>query len=94
MIGSGLEQEVKGLIAKGYSPQLKSMQAIGYRHMINYLNNVCDLTETERLLARDTRRYAKRQYTWFAANSALEWLEVQDHKRIRERIAGWIGRPS
>jgi tRNA dimethylallyltransferase len=94
MLGSGLEQEVKGLIAKGYSPQLKSMQAIGYRHIINYLNNAWDVTETERLLARDTRRYAKRQYTWFAANSALEWFEVQDHKKIRERIAGWIGRSS
>ncbi len=92
MLGSGLEQEVRGLIARGYSPELKSMQAIGYRHMSNYLNKEWDLPETERLLARDTRRYAKRQYTWFAANPALVWLEVQDHKRIRERIVGWMGR--
>jgi tRNA dimethylallyltransferase len=91
MLGSGLEQEVKGLIGRGYNPQLKSMQSIGYRHMSNYINNIWDITETERLLARDTRRYAKRQYTWFAANPALEWFEVQDHKRIRERIAGWTG---
>lgn len=92
MLGSGLEQEVKGLIAKGYSPQLKSMQAIGYRHMNNYLSNVWDMPETERLLARDTRRYAKRQYTWFAASPDLEWFEVQNHEGIEKRITGWIGR--
>lgn len=89
MLGSGLEQEVKGLIARGYSPQLKSMQAIGYRHMNNYLNNVWDMPETERLLARDTRRYAKRQYTWFAASPDLEWFDVQDHQAIIKRIDSW-----
>lgn len=94
MLGSGLEQEVKGLIARGYSPQLKSMQAIGYRHMNNYLSNVWDMPETERLLARDTRRYAKRQYTWFAASPDLEWFEVQNHGGIIKRIAGWIERSS
>lgn len=94
MLGSGLEQEVKGLIVRGYSPQLKSMQAIGYRHMSSYLNKVWDMDETARLLARDTRRYAKRQYTWFAANPALEWFEVQDYQGIVKRISGWIGRSS
>lgn len=89
MLDSGLEQEVKGLIARGYSPQLKSMQAIGYRHMSNYLNNVWDMIETERLLARDTRRYAKRQYTWFAASPDLEWFNVQDHQMIIKRIDSW-----
>lgn len=94
MLNSGLEQEVKGLIARGYSPQLKSMQAIGYRHMNNYLSNVWDMPETVRLLARDTRRYAKRQYTWFAASLDLEWFEVKNHEGIIKRIAGWIGRSS
>ena len=89
MLNSGLEQEVKGLIARGYSPELKSMQAIGYRHMNNYLNNVWDMPETKRLLARDTRRYAKRQYTWFAVSPDLEWFDVQDHPAIIKRIDSW-----
>jgi tRNA dimethylallyltransferase len=86
MLKSGLEQEVRGLIVRGYSPQLKSMQAIGYRHMNNYLEGIWDMQETVRLLARDTRRYAKRQYTWFAAIPELEWFEVEDQKNIIERV--------
>ena len=90
MLNSGLEQEVRGLLARGYSPQLKSMGAIGYRHMNNYLQGIWDMSETERLLARDTRRYAKRQHTWFAANPDLEWFDVQDRAGVLERINGWI----
>lgn len=90
MLGSGLAEEVKSLIARGYSPQLKSMQAIGYRHMNNYLQNIWDMAETERLLARDTRRYAKRQYTWFGTNSDLQWFEVENHRGVLERISGWL----
>jgi tRNA dimethylallyltransferase len=65
------------------------MQAIGYRHMNNYLQGTWDMEETERLLARDTRRYAKRQYTWFAAIADLEWFDVQDHPAIIKRIDSW-----
>ncbi len=90
MLKNGLEQEVRGLIVEGYSPQLKSMQAIGYRHMNNYLEGICNMAETERLLARDTRRYAKRQYTWFTAIAELEWLQVQDQKKIMERVQKWM----
>lgn len=90
MLGSGLEEEVRGLIAKGYSPQLKAMQAIGYRHMSNYLSHIWSMEETERLLARDTRRYAKRQYTWFSAIPDLEWFDVQDQKGIIRRIDAWM----
>jgi tRNA dimethylallyltransferase len=90
MLASGLEEEVRGLIARGYSPQLKSMQAIGYRHMNNYLQNVWDKVETERMLARDTRRYAKRQYTWFGSSPDLQWFDVQDQGGIIKRINDWI----
>ncbi len=89
MLNSGLEKEVRGLIAKGYGPEIKSMQSIGYRHMNYYLQGTWDLEKTEELLARDTRRYAKRQYTWFSAISELEWLDAKDHSAVIKRIDNW-----
>lgn len=85
MLQSGLKEEVEDLISKGYSKNLKSMQSIGYRHMINHLYNNWTMEETERLLSRDTRRYAKRQYTWFN-KIGLEWFEPTETKKIYSRI--------
>ena len=53
------------LLKKGYAKYLNSMQGLGYRHVIDYLYGKTTREETIRLMARDTRRYAKRQYTWF-----------------------------
>jgi tRNA dimethylallyltransferase len=91
MLENGLEQEVRGLLSRGYGPELKSMQAIGYRHMNNFLCNTWDMAETERILARDTRRYAKRQYTWFKAMPDLQWFDVQDQKAVIKKVEQWIG---
>lgn len=71
----GLEKEVRNLISRGYSPSLKSMQSIGYRHMIHYIAGNWDLERCKELLARDTRRYAKRQYTWFNRDSSVRWFD-------------------
>lgn len=91
MLENGLEQEVRGLLSRGYGPELKSMQAIGYRHMNNFLSHTWDLAETERVLARDTRHYAKRQYTWFKAMPDLQWFDVQDQKAVIKKVEQWIG---
>ncbi len=91
MLENGLEQEVRGLLSRGYGPELKSMQAIGYRHMNNFLRHVWDMSETERLLARDTRHYAKRQYTWFKAMPDLQWFDVGDQGAIIKKIEQWAG---
>ncbi len=90
MFAGGLEEEVRGLLAKGYSPHLKSMQAIGYRHINQYISNQRDKDETQRLLARDTRRYAKRQYTWFHAIQDILWLAVEDREGILRIIEQWM----
>ena len=74
MIDSGLIGEVEGLLEMGYSPELKPMQSIGYRHIICYLKGRCDLDEATRLIQRDTRRYAKRQLTWFSADPDVIWV--------------------
>ena len=75
MMQAGLIQEVEGLREMGYKSELSSMQSIGYRHVNNYIDGVWDMDETIRLLMRDTRRYAKRQMTWFGNTPALQWFD-------------------
>lgn len=65
MIKSGLVDEVKGLLNKWYSPTLQSMQWIGYKEVVWYLQWQYDITEMENLLQQNTQRLAKRQRTWF-----------------------------
>ena len=78
MLSSGLLEEVKWLLAQGYASNLKSMRSIGYRHMTDYLEEGVSWDETVRLFKRDTRRYAKRQWTWFRANGEIEWRRPED----------------
>jgi len=90
MIENGLEDEVHTLLAMGYDPSLKSLGSIGYRHIINYINSIWSREETLRLLARDTRRYAKRQYTWFSKITELQWFEVSEQERILRTVEQWL----
>ncbi len=90
MIESGLEEEVRKLLNMGYSRQLKALGSIGYRHMLNYLEGSWPLDETIRLLSRDTRRYAKRQYTWFSSLEDLWWFDVADKHKILQTIETWF----
>ena len=64
MIKAGFIDEVKGLLDTGYPADLKSMQSIGYRHLVDFIQGRCPWDETLRTLKRDTKRYAKRQMTW------------------------------
>ena len=73
MIDKGLVDEVKTLLAMGFSPESKSMQSIGYRHMVDFIKGDRAWEETVRTLKRDTRRYAKRQMTWFRADPEVLW---------------------
>ena len=76
MIEQGLEAEVKGLMLKGYSRDLISMQAIGYSHFIDYFNDRSSLEEAVTLLKRDTKRFAKRQFTWFRREPEAQWVDI------------------
>lgn len=75
MLKTGLLDEVKDLVKRGYSFDLKAMQSIGYKHMGMFLNNEVSWEEAVRLLKRDTRRYAKRQFTWFNQDKEIHWFE-------------------
>ena len=84
MLEGGLIEEVEGLLDRGYSPALKPMQSIGYRHVIDYLQGRTSLEETRRLFARDTRHYAKRQLTWFRADPQVRWLTPSEGQAAKK----------
>jgi tRNA dimethylallyltransferase len=90
MLESGLEDEVRKLLAMGYDRDLKAFGSIGYRHMINYIEGNWTKDETIRLLARDTRRYAKRQYTWFSRLNDLQWLDVDEKQKNLQIVEAWF----
>ncbi|HDD43341.1 MAG TPA: tRNA (adenosine(37)-N6)-dimethylallyltransferase MiaA [Candidatus Desulfofervidus auxilii] len=90
MFAQGLVEEVENLLKMGYTAKLKPMQAIGYRHVIAYLQGKYDLEETKRLLKRDTRRYAKRQLSWFRQEKDIEWYSVEEEKRIENAIVRFL----
>lgn len=75
MIRAGLVEEVRGLLSRGYGPGLRSMDALGYRHILSHLLGGVPLEEAVRELKRDTRRYAKRQMTWLSAEKEARWVE-------------------
>lgn len=75
MIRDGLVDEVKGLLAAGYGADLKAMRAIGYKEICMHLAGETTLEEAVALIKRDSRRYAKRQLTWFTAEGDTIWLE-------------------
>ena len=68
-------REVEALLAAGYSSTLPSMQSLGYRHMNRYLQGEWSLEAACEALVVDTRRYAKRQLTWFRASKDIHWFD-------------------
>jgi tRNA dimethylallyltransferase len=76
MVAAGLEDEVRGLLARGYDPGLRALSSIGYREFVRVARGELDRTEALRLMQRDTVRYARRQWAWFAREPSLAWLDV------------------
>lgn len=74
MMNEGLTDEVKMLIGRGYSPELNSMQGIGYKELIAYFDGKSTLYEAVDAIKQNSRRYAKRQLTWFRRNENIHWL--------------------
>ena len=74
MMDEGLADEVKTLMDRGYSPELNSMQGIGYKELIAYFNGKSTLDEAVDAIKQNSRRYAKRQLTWFRRNENIHWL--------------------
>lgn len=95
MLAEGLVAEVQGLLEKGYGRSLVSMQGLGYKEIAAYLEGETTLAEAVVLLKRDTRRFAKRQLSWFRHMKEIQWVDVlesrnfsENFEKIRDIIAG------
>ncbi len=95
MIDHGLISEVDNLLKKGYDSSLVSMQGLGYKELIPYLQKKCTLDEAIYVLKRDTRHFAKRQLTWFRRERNVRWLDkslVSSDEEILKEILNTIDR--
>jgi tRNA dimethylallyltransferase len=90
MIDAGILDEVKKLLGMGYAADLKSMQSIGYRHMAAFIEGSLSWEECIRTVKRDTRRFAKRQFTWFGADQQIQWYEPDQFNGIFRLVEGFL----
>ena len=78
MIADGLEEEVRRLLAAGVPETAQSLQAIGYKELIAYFNGGCSRQEAIEAIKRESRRYAKRQLTWFKRQDQAHWIDIEN----------------
>ncbi len=89
MISSGLVEEVKNILNMGYDKRLNSLNTVGYKEIISYLDGEVTLEKAIELIKRNTRRYAKRQLTWFNGDKRIIWFSIKnknDLSKIAEEI--------
>ena len=82
MMIQGLEDEVHMLLERGYSPDLTSMQGLGYKELVPYIQGKRTMREAVDMLKRNTRRFAKRQITWFKNQNFGVWINVDEFENI------------
>ncbi len=86
MMDLGFLEEVRGLLRRGYGPELKPMQSLGYRQLARHLLEGIPLDTAIERIQRDTRHYAKRQMTWFRGDPEFRWMDADDC----EAATAWI----
>ncbi len=91
MLANGLIAEVEALLAAGYSRDTVALQSFGYRELIAYLDRECTYVEAISQLKQNTRRFAKRQLTWFRKDTRLEWIDRESTSDIVGYILEKIG---
>ncbi|KAA3617274.1 MAG: tRNA (adenosine(37)-N6)-dimethylallyltransferase MiaA [Calditrichaeota bacterium] len=92
MIKSGLEDEVKKLLTKGYD-KTNALNAVGYKEVVSYINNEISFDEMVELIKRNTRRFAKRQMTWFNKDKNIIWLKAPVEQQKLEDTLNLTNRP-
>lgn len=91
MLAQGLVQEVQGLLEQGYARDLVSMQGIGYKQIIGYLDGEYTWREAVDILKRDTRRFAKRQLSWFRRMQGIHWVDVTETQNFTAHLTAING---
>lgn len=86
LITNGLVDEVTGLLRMGYTPDLPSMKGIGYKEIIGFLNGEYDLFDARELIQKNTRHYAKRQYTWLKRYDFVTWIDIHKGETVGEVV--------
>jgi tRNA dimethylallyltransferase len=90
MLKEGLVDEVSSIIKLGYAKDSNSLNTVGYKEIIQYLDGEISIDRAIELIKRNTRRYAKRQMTWFNADKRIKWYEINseiDLVNLAEKIA-------
>jgi tRNA dimethylallyltransferase len=87
MIQQGFIEEVQGLLRRGYHTTLNAMNSVGYKEMVGYLAGKHDLPSTITLMQRNTRRYAKRQLTWFRQYQESVWICPETNEPIDDSVS-------
>ena len=90
MIKAGLENEVHSLLTKGYTPDLVSMQGVGYKELISYFEGKETLEEAVETIKKNTRHFAKRQLTWFRKEKDVIWVDKQAFDYNDDKILDFI----
>ena len=90
MLQEGLVDEVSLLAKKGYTKDMVSMQGLGYKEILSYLDGSCTLDEAVYILKRDTRHFAKRQLTWFKREKDVIWVNKQEFAYQEDKILDYI----
>jgi tRNA dimethylallyltransferase len=90
MIAAGLLGEVEGLLARGYGEDLKPMQSLGYKQIIDFLKGKHDWEKTVSEINRATWLYAKRQLTWFTADLEVKWYCPEFSDEINKDVASFL----
>ena len=89
MLGSGWLAEVEMLL-NTYSPELKPMQSLGYREVVQYLQNKMNWNAMVEEIQIRTRKFAKRQLTWFRREAKIEWYQPLEKDRILADIKVYL----
>jgi len=84
MMDQGLYEEVKALKAKGFDTACNALNTVGYKELFDVLNGERDFTAAQELIKQNTRRFAKRQMTWFRADGRIHWVDVSESKGAAE----------
>jgi len=89
MMETGLVDEVKKILSLGFSKNINALNTVGYKEIISYLEGEIAIERAVELIKRNTRRFAKRQMTWFNADKRIQWLQT-DSQNDSDEEAGVI----